>query len=154
MHRAFTFILAAAAVSAFAASAPAADLAARQSATMSSQGFNNSAAFNSGIGMSAGGENLAASGRIRDGNNNLMIVNGVIAGAGAGASASASASANVNIQEGASQFGSGTGATATAIGNSLNVNVIGNWNTTIVDSTQINNGNQNADVTLNGKLKL
>ena len=118
---------------------------------MASQGFTNSAAYNSGIGMPAGSENLAASGRVRDGNNNLLIVNGVIGGArtGVGASASASASGNVSIQEGVSQVGS-----ATAIGNSLNVNVIGNWNTTIVDSTQINNGDQNADVSLNGKLKL
>jgi holdfast attachment protein HfaA len=151
MHRAFTCTLAAAAVAVFAGSASAADLAARQAATMSSQGFNNSAAYNAGIGMNAGGENLAASGRIRDANHNLMIVNGII---GAGASATAGASAGVNVQDGVSQFGSGTGGTATAIGNSLNVNVIGNWNTTIVDSTQINNGDQNADVTLNGKLKL
>jgi holdfast attachment protein HfaA len=155
MYRAFTYSLAVAAVSALGTSASAADLAARQSATMAQQGFNNSAAFNSGIGMPAGGENQAASGRIRDANHNLMIVNGIIGGAGASATAGASASANasVNVQEGVSQFDSGSGS-ATAIGNSLNVNVIGNWNTTIVDSTQINNGNQNADVSLNGKLKL
>ena len=33
---------------------------------------------------------------------------------------------------------------ATAIGNSLNVVVVGSHNTTVVDSTQTNNGNQTA----------
>ena len=155
MSRASTCTLAAIVLMAIATtSASAADVAARQAATAASQGFNNSAAYNSGFGMSAGGENQAASGSIRDANHNLSIVNGIIGGVGAGASASASAAANVGVQEGVSQLSTGTGATATAIGNSLNVNVIGNWNTTIVDSTQINNGNQNADVSLNGKLKL
>ena len=47
---------------------------------------------------------------------------------------------------------SGAGPTygqATAIGNSLNVTVLGSHNTTIIDSTQINNGNQTATATVN-----
>ncbi len=42
-------------------------------------------------------------------------------------------------------FGSGIGA-AQAIGNQLNVVTQGNYNTVIVDSTQINNGDISADV--------
>ena len=38
---------------------------------------------------------------------------------------------------------------ASAIGNSLNVVVLGSHNTTVVDTTQINNGNQTATVALN-----
>jgi holdfast attachment protein HfaA len=39
---------------------------------------------------------------------------------------------------------------ATAIGNSLNVVTVGNNNTVVVNSTQTNNGNQSASVSLNG----
>ena len=39
---------------------------------------------------------------------------------------------------------------ATAIGNSLNVVMVGSHNTTVVDSNQINNGNQTATAQLNG----
>jgi holdfast attachment protein HfaA len=42
-------------------------------------------------------------------------------------------------------FGSGIGS-AQAIGNQLNVVTQGNYNTVIVDSTQINNGDISADV--------
>ena len=47
---------------------------------------------------------------------------------------------------------SGAGAQygqASAIGNSLNVVVLGSHNTTVVDSTQLNSGNQTATVELN-----
>ena len=39
---------------------------------------------------------------------------------------------------------------ATAIGISLNVVTVGSNNTVVVNSTQTNNGNQNASVSLNG----
>ena len=48
-------------------------------------------------------------------------------------------------------FGAGI-ATGTAVGNQLNVITQGNWNTVIVNSTQINNGNQTT--VLNGKIDL
>ena len=48
-------------------------------------------------------------------------------------------------------FGGGVGANATAIGNQLNVNVTGQWNTVIVNSTQINNGDINANAQSNGE---
>ena len=149
MHRALLTCTFAAAMTA-AASAEAADIAARRAATMSAQGLSNSAAYNGGFGLGSGGENLAASGKVRDAHNNLLIVNGVMSGAGA--HAAAGASAGVSIQDGIG--GTAIGSGATAIGNNLNVTVIGNWNTTIVDSTQINNGDQNANVSLNGQLKL
>jgi holdfast attachment protein HfaA len=41
-----------------------------------------------------------------------------------------------------------------AVGNQLNVIVSGNWNTVIVDSTQVNNGNVTAVTDLNGELDL
>jgi holdfast attachment protein HfaA len=48
-------------------------------------------------------------------------------------------------------FGAGI-ASGTAVGNQLNVITGGNWNTVIVNSTQINNGNQTT--VLNGKIDL
>ena len=38
---------------------------------------------------------------------------------------------------------------ATAIGNQLSVVVLGSHNTTIIDSSQVNNGNQTATANLN-----
>ena len=49
-------------------------------------------------------------------------------------------------------FGGGVGANASAIGNQLNVNVSGQWNTVIVNSTQINNGDINASATAQGNV--
>jgi holdfast attachment protein HfaA len=68
----------------------------------------------------------------RDENNNRVIVNGrvVIDGALTG-----------GLGDGA---GGGVGS-AQAIGNQLNVVTQGNWNTVIVDSTQINNGDISAE---------
>jgi len=48
--------------------------------------------------------------------------------------------------------GGGVGANASAIGNQLNVNVSGQWNTVIVNSTQINNGDINASATAQGNV--
>ncbi|MBR9825735.1 MAG: holdfast anchoring protein HfaA [Alphaproteobacteria bacterium] len=44
----------------------------------------------------------------------------------------------------------GVGSSASAIGNQLNVNVQGNWNTVIVNSTQVNSGDVNAYANANG----
>jgi holdfast attachment protein HfaA len=109
------------------------------------QGISNSAAYNSGYGSTPSGENRAATGQVRDENGNLIIANGVMSGASA-----------YSPVDGVNQSGVGVGTrgTATAIGNSLNVTVLGNWNTVIVDSEQINNGDQNAEVNLNGDLNL
>jgi holdfast attachment protein HfaA len=90
-------------------------------------------------------ENRPADGQVRDENGNLLVVNGVMSGASA-----------FSQQTGVHHSGGGLGpnAGATAIGNSLNVTVLGSWNTMIVDSEQVNNGDQNAEVNLNGDLNL
>ena len=111
------------------------------SAVGAQQGMTNSAAYNSGYGAMPAGENRAATGQVRDDNGNLIIANGVMSGASAYATA-----------DGVNQSGVGYGGrgSATAIGNSLNVTVLGNWNTVIVDFEQVNNGDQTAEVNLNG----
>ena len=57
---------------------------------------------------------------------------------------------------GASDAYSGAGAIggATAIGNNLSVNVSGQYNTVIVNSSQTNTGSVSATTTLNGKVNL
>ena len=57
---------------------------------------------------------------------------------------------------GASDAYSGAGAVggASAIGNNLSVNVSGNYNTVVVNSTQVNNGSVSATTVLNGKVNL
>jgi holdfast attachment protein HfaA len=64
--------------------------------------------------------------------------------------------AKVGSTAGASDSFSGAGAIggASAIGNNLSVNVSGNYNTVVVNSTQTNNGNVSATTVLNGKVNL
>lgn len=69
----------------------------------------------------------------RDANGNRAIVNGRIDIEG---------TLSGGLMDG---FGSGLGS-ATAIGNQLNVVTNGNYNTVIVDSTQINNGDISAEI--------
>lgn len=107
--------------------------------------FGSSSSFNAGYNMTAGEENRAAVGGTRDANNNRVITNGLLGGG----------SVQDGVQQGAiSGSGNHGSGSATAIGNSLNVTVTGSWNTVIVDSKQINNGNQTATTSLNGELKL
>ena len=73
---------------------------------------------------------------------NGSSVNGVIA------------SSNYSQMSDVSSHNSGGNASATAIGNSLNVQVQGTWNTVIVNSKQENNGDQTANASLNGKLDM
>ncbi len=105
--------------------------------------FDQSASYNSPYEMKAGQENQSISGGTRDANGNRVIVNGMLG------------SNNVSHVDGVKTSGVGVnGANATAIGNSLNVTVQGSWNTVIVDSKQVNKGNQNANVDLTGQLHL
>ena len=62
----------------------------------------------------------------------------------------------VGSTTGASDSFNGAGAVggASAIGNSLSVNVSGQYNTVVVNSTQVNNGNVSATTVLNGKVNL
>ncbi len=89
--------------------------------------------------------NQTSSYQLRDQNGNLTMVDGRVT------------SAQYSQGSGAQYAGGGVGTggamnaygQATAIGNQLSVTVIGSRNTTIIDSTQINNGNQTATADLN-----
>jgi holdfast attachment protein HfaA len=108
--------------------------------------YANDRTYSNGYNMQPGQENVAASGGTRDANGNRVITNH---GMGSGSMSTLQGHA----QSGVGQPGMwGNSANATAIGNQLNVVVVGSWNTVIVDSTQINNGDQNANASLNGKL--
>ena len=109
--------------------------------------YSNAATYNTAYGMTPGEENATVNPSLRDGNGNLTVVNGQFT--------SSSMSQQSGVQNMSTMSGSGTGAgaaygTASAIGNSLNVVTTGNNNTVIVNSTQTNNGNQTATVSMNG----
>jgi holdfast attachment protein HfaA len=115
--------------------------------------YSNAANYNAGYGVSAGQENQAANPNLRDANGNLTVVNGQITSASFGQSGVQSASTLSSYSSSATSgvsTTSGPYGTATAIGNSLNVVTVGSNNTVIVNSNQINNGNQTATVTTNG----
>ena len=101
--------------------------------------------FERPYGFGYGQESQPYSAASRDANGNRVIINGMIEG---GTGLGTSLSTGWGQTEGAAgMIGSGT-----AIGNQLNVITNGNYNTVIIDSTQINNGDQN--VVLNGELDL
>lgn len=117
--------------------------------------YSNAASYNNAYGMSAGQENQAVNPSLRDQNGNLTVVNGQFT--------SSSFSRQTGVQSmgtissgSLSSLGSGTSGvgqtygTASAIGNSLNVVTVGNNNTVVVNSSQVNNGNQSANVSING----
>jgi holdfast attachment protein HfaA len=109
------------------------------------QSWSNSGAYN---GYGAATQNTPANYSLRDTNGNLTLVNGQfqpsIYSSQTG-SQYASSSAGVGMSGAGTAYGQ-----ATAIGNSLNVVVVGTHNTTVIDTTQINNGNQTATAALNG----
>jgi holdfast attachment protein HfaA len=103
--------------------------------------WTNSALYN---GYGALSQNQASSYSLRDANGNLTVVNGQVG------------PSIFQQSSGAQYAGSGVGMNnpttygqATAIGNNLSVTVIGSHNTTIIDSTQTNNGNQTANADVN-----
>ena len=138
--------------------ASAAALVAAFAGSAAAQTMNtNSASFNGGFGRYPGQENNAIDVSTRDANGNRVIVDGIIL----------DGSSDTYTQqdgEGAGSVFSGAGgrrwSNATAIGNNLQVITQGNYNTVIVNSTQINNGNVTAtnsgnhDGSLNGELDL
>lgn len=91
----------------------------------------------------------------RDANGNRVIVDGQIVNSSSHTSTSGVGGSSLsgewaNWSSGSSNFN----VSASAIGNSLNVVTTGSNNIVIVDSTQINNGDQNAEVVLNGDIDL
>jgi holdfast attachment protein HfaA len=104
--------------------------------------WTNSGMYN---GYGAANQNAPSSYSMRDANGNLTMVNGQVT------SSTYSSSSGAQYSGGGVGMG-GAGPTygqATAIGNSLNVTVLGSHNTTIIDSSQINNGNQTATANVN-----
>lgn len=117
--------------------------------------YSNAASYNNAYGMSAGQENQAVNPNLRDGNGNLTVVNGQFTSSSfsrqTGVQSMGTISSGSLSSLGTSSSGVGTNYnTASAIGNSLNVVTVGSNNTVIVNSTQINNGNQTATVSTNG----
>ena len=120
--------------------------------------YSNAASYNSPYGLQAGAENQTVNPSLRDSNGNLSVVNGQFTSSafsqqtGVQSMGTISSGALASLGTGGSGVGaSGTAyGSANAIGNSLNVVTVGNNNTVIVNSSQTNNGNQNASVSLNG----
>ena len=105
----------------------------------------NSADFNAGSGRRAGSENHPVEVSTRDANGNRVIVDGIIQ-SGEDQSTFAFGSGAGESYSGVGSLGGG----ASAIGNSLVVVTQGSYNTVIVNSNQINNGNVSAGTNLNG----
>ena len=97
--------------------------------------------FERPFGYGYGEEQSSYDANTRDGSGNRVILDGrIMTGMDASTLATASASAGAW-----SQATAGAGFTSnTAVGNQLNVITQGNWNTVIVDSTQIHNGDISA----------
>ena len=104
-------------------------------AAQAQQMTTNSADFNAGWGRYAGSENQPVDVSTPDANGNRVIVDGLILTGEDQSSFSRSwGSADAYAGVGASSGG------ASAIGNNLVVVTQGNYNTVIVNSTQVNNG--------------
>jgi holdfast attachment protein HfaA len=103
------------------------------------QSQTGSASYNAGYGRTAGQENRMVDYSTRDANGNRVIVDGVML-TGEDQSTFSRVGGAFDSYAG---VGSQGGA-STAIGNNLVVITQGSYNTVIVDSTQINNGNVSA----------
>lgn len=99
--------------------------------------------FERPYGYGFGQENRPYSAATRDPNGNQVVINGLIGG-GSGLGT------GLYTDWGQTENAPGMIGSGTAIGNQLNVHVNGSYNTVIIDSTQINNGDQTTN--LNGKL--
>lgn len=114
--------------------------------------YNSAASYNSPYGMTAGQENQAINPNLRDANGNLTIVNGQFTSSSFSTQTGVQSMGTISSST-LSSLGTTsntTYGTATAIGNSLNVVVVGNNNTTVVNSSQTNTGNISASTSLNG----
>lgn len=97
--------------------------------------YDSAANYN---GATSGQMNAPVNSSLRDANGNLEVVDGKITSSSFGESG--------GVQSfNRSTSGVGMNASAQAIGNQLNVVTMGSNNIVIVDSTQINNGDQTAN---------
>ncbi|HEY4115298.1 MAG TPA: holdfast anchoring protein HfaA [Rhizomicrobium sp.] len=118
---------------------------------------SSSSDYNSPFGMNAAQENQAADPSLRDANGNLAVVNGVFTSSNMSQASMQSMSSLGAVGSGSTLNTGGVGmggpgmiSQAQAIGNSLNVVTVGSNNTVIVNSHQTNNGDQNANVNVDG----
>ena len=102
--------------------------------------YDTSSSYNNPVGMSSSQMNAPVNSSLRDANGNLEVVDGKITSSSFGEVGGVQ-----NFNPGTS--GVGGSSSATAIGNQLNVVTMGSNNIVIVDSTQINNGDQTANTT-------
>jgi holdfast attachment protein HfaA len=127
------------------------------SAQQANPAANVSGEFERPFGFSYGQEQSAFDANTRDANGNRLILDGrIMTGMDASTFSSATASASSWSQSMSGAGFSNGSYSGQAIGNQLNVITNGNYNTVIVNSTQINNGNQTAtsSTALNGKIDL
>jgi holdfast attachment protein HfaA len=113
-------------------------LSAALSSTAWAGDWTNSASYN---GFGATSQNTPSDYSMRDANGNLTIVNGQVTSS---SYSSGAGTATAGVGMAGTAYGQ-----ALAIGNSLNVVVAGNHNTTIIDAKQTNSGNQTAVTELN-----
>lgn len=122
------------------------------SAPAAAQSINTSQAqFTIGYGRTPGQENRAVENYgLRDASGNLVVVDGVVqqGNISSFSASSANASATASAAAGGSFTGGVGQSSATAIGNNLTVITQGDFNTVIVNSTQINNGAVTAGATV------
>lgn len=116
--------------------------------------YNSAASYNSPYGMTAGQENQAVNPSLRDANGNLTVVNGQFTSSSFSRQTGVQTMGTISSSS-LSSLGTSSGVgtsygTASAVGNSLNVITVGNNNTVVVNSSQTNNGNQTATVSMNG----
>jgi holdfast attachment protein HfaA len=107
------------------------------------QNWNGATNYN---GYGASTMNTSSNYSMRDANGNLTMVNGQLVGSNYSQTSEVGGVGGVGGI--GTQGATSTYAQATAIGNSLNVEVVGTHNTTIIDTTQVNNGDQTATNTL------
>ncbi len=103
---------------------------------------SNPASYNAGYGRTPGQEFRGTQFGSRDAEGNRLIIDGIImqdTNFGVGGSASSSAGASASASAGAG-VGSSASGMASAIGNNLTVITQGNYNTVIVNSSQVNTG--------------
>lgn len=120
-------------------------MAATAGAAQAQSMMTNSAEFNAGYGRYAGQENRPVDVSTRDANGNRVIVDGLIL--------TGEDQSSFSRTGGAADAFAGVGAVgggASAIGNNLVVVTQGNYNTVIVNSSQVNNGPVTATTQLNG----
>lgn len=115
--------------------------------------YSSAASYNSPYGLAAGAENQTVNPSLRDANGNLTVVDGRFTSSAFSQQTGVQSMGTINSGTLSSLGTTASGAAygnATAIGNSLNVVTVGNNNTVVVNSSQTNNGNQSASVSLNG----